>query len=236
VTDWMNLERVLTEALHLSQRPVAVTFLDSEPAGVQKFQRSQPSGCSFWRLASAGRTFYTVPADHYNCAVGSYTHNIDLPPERAGELDETLGLMMSIGYVRSQEIPGIPRLPTPPAAIAYSPLGQTPVDPSVVLFASYPRAAMLLNEAALRVGAGSQVPMLGRPTCMALPAALTGGALSSLGCIGNRIYTDLADDELYTVVKGSDLSRVAAALDIIVKANETLAEYSRNRRQQLSLD
>jgi len=95
---------------------------------------------------------------------------------------------------------------------------------------------MLLNEAAMRVGVGSRVPMLGRPTCMALPAALSAGTLSSLGCIGNRVYTDVGRDQLYTVVRGSDLSRIADSLDVILRANETLADYSRNRRQQLSLE
>ena len=79
MTDWMSLEHRFNDTLHLSHRPVAVTFVDIEPANIQEFKGSEPSGCSFWRLASAGRAFYTVPADHYNCAVGSYTHNIELP-------------------------------------------------------------------------------------------------------------------------------------------------------------
>jgi len=37
------------------------------PAGVPNFTGTEPSGCSFWRLAASGRTFYTVPGDHYNC-------------------------------------------------------------------------------------------------------------------------------------------------------------------------
>jgi uncharacterized protein (DUF169 family) len=235
MTDWTSIEAHLTNTLNLNNKPVAVTFLDMEPTGVERFKGSEPSGCSFWRLAAAGRTFYTVPADHYNCAVGSYTHHIELPSERAGELDEMLGLMTGVEYIRAEEIPGIPRLPRGPAAIVYSPLGNTPTDPDAVLFASQPRAAMLLNEAVLRAGALSQVPMLGRPACMALPAALKGGALSSLGCIGNRVFTDLGDDELYTVIKGSDVARVVESLDVIAKANEILSDYSRNRRCQLSI-
>jgi hypothetical protein len=64
---------------------VAVAFLDAEPAGVKKFEGTQPSGCSFWRLAAEGRTFYTIPEIHFNCAVGAYTHNIALSPERKKE-------------------------------------------------------------------------------------------------------------------------------------------------------
>ena len=61
---------------------MAVTFLDTQPEGIEKFSGTEPAGCSFWRLAAAGRAFYTVPADHFNCAVGAYTHNVRLPPER----------------------------------------------------------------------------------------------------------------------------------------------------------
>jgi hypothetical protein len=64
---------------------VAAAFLDAEPAGVKKFEGRQPSGCSFWGLAAEGRTFYTIPEIHFNCAVGAYTHNIALSPERKKE-------------------------------------------------------------------------------------------------------------------------------------------------------
>ena len=59
---------------------------------------TQPSSCSFWRLAASGQVFYTVPSDHYNCPVGSYTHNIALPKDREPELMNTLTLMVNVGY------------------------------------------------------------------------------------------------------------------------------------------
>ncbi len=69
---------------------------------------AQPSGCSFWRLAADGRTFFTAPEDHYNCPIGSYTHDIPLPPGREHELGETLKLMGDIGYIRMEEVPRFP--------------------------------------------------------------------------------------------------------------------------------
>ncbi len=102
---------------------MAVTFLDAEPSGVSKFSGTEPAGCSFWRLAAAGGTFYTVPADHFNCAVGAYTHNIQLPPERVQETETTLGMMFNLGYVRPEEVPGIPRLEKEPKAVVFAPLG-----------------------------------------------------------------------------------------------------------------
>jgi len=110
MTDYARLERTLVDTLHLTRRPVAIAFRDAPPEGVTKFEGSQPSGCSFWRLAAEGRAFYTVQSDHYNCPVGSYTHNIPLPAARQHELTATLGLMSEIGYLRMEEVPGIPRL------------------------------------------------------------------------------------------------------------------------------
>jgi uncharacterized protein (DUF169 family) len=234
MTDYRSIERQLSETLQLQRRPVAVTFLKAAPVGVEKFEGSMPSGCSFWRLAADGRAFYTVPGDHYNCPIGSYTHNIALPPDRAQELEQTLSLMGSLGYVKMEEVPGIPRLPEPPAAVVYAPLGETPVEPDVVIFAGRPARLMLLSEAALRAGVSANAPLLPRPTCMALPAALAQGVVTGSGCIGNRVYTDLGEDELYAVVPGRDLARVMDELQTIIAANAQLAEYHRGKRLALA--
>src|SRR5882757_5979534 len=202
-TNWRVLEQQILKVIKTGARPVAVAFLDAEPAGVKRFEGTQPSGCSFWRLAAEGRTFYTIPENHFNCAVGAYTHNI-------------------------------PRLAKAPKAIVYSPLADTPVDPDVALFALRPAAAMLLQEAAGRAGVGIGAPSLGRPTCMALPASVQLGAIVSLGCIGNRVYTGLGEDELYVVLRARDLARVAEELHVISGANAALRDYARGRREQLS--
>jgi uncharacterized protein (DUF169 family) len=236
MTDWGSIERRLRDGLGLTRRPVAVAFRDAPPPGVKPFTGSEPSGCSFWRLAMEGRAFYTVPSDHYNCPVGSYTHNIPLPPERAGELPTVLEIMTGLGYLKMEEVPGIARLAKTPGAIVYAPLADTPVDPDVVLFIGPPGRLMLLQEASLRAGVAAQVPFLGRPTCMALPAALVGGAVASTGCIGNRVYTGAGDDELYVAVPGRDLARVADEAETIAKANVALADYHRGRRASLATE
>jgi uncharacterized protein (DUF169 family) len=233
MTDFAAIEQQLTSTLSLTRRPVAIAFRETPPAGVPALSGSQPSGCSFWRLAAAGQTFYTVPSDHYNCPVGSYTHNIPLPKEREAELMQTLSLMVNVGYLRMDEVPGIPRLPATPAVTIYSPLATTPVDPDAVLLAGTPARLMLLHEAATRA-AKTPLPLLGRPTCMAIPAALSAGVASSLGCIGNRVYTGIADDEFYTVIAGKDLAQVIAEMDTILSANAALSDYHKGRRATLA--
>jgi uncharacterized protein (DUF169 family) len=234
--DLRTIEQRISSGARLTRRPVAVTFLDAPPSGVEKFSGTEPSGCSFWRLAEAGRSFFTVPSDHFNCALGSYTLNIELSPDRVNETSETLGLMFRVGYIRPQDVSQIPRLKAQPAFVLYSSLGDSPVMPSVVLFACTPMSAMLLQEAAGRAGKAAAVPVLGRPTCMALPAALAYGTVASLGCVGNRTYTGLTDGELYVAVRGEDLAEVADALEVIASANAELASYAQGRRDALATE
>ncbi len=236
MTDYRRIEDRLRETFTLRRRPIAIAFRDAPPAGVAPFSGSEPSSCSYWRLAAGGRTFYTVPSDHYNCAIGSHTHNIPLPPDRAEELTQTLGFMTGLGYVRMEEVPGIPRLPKTPGAIVYAPLGDTPVDPDVVLVAGRPGPLMRLLEAGIRAGVQAQAPVMGRPTCMALPAALAHGMLASTGCVGNRVYTDLGDDELYVAIPGRGLDKLLGEADTVAAANVSLADYHRARRQALSTE
>src|SRR6185295_10268557 len=216
MNSWQALEKQFVESLRLAHRPVSVTFLDALPSGVSQLDGSQPSGCSFWRLAESGRVFYTQPADHFNCAVGAYTHNIPLSSERQKETEQTLQMMFGVGYIRPEDVPGIPVLKKTPVATVYAPLSAAPIAPTVVLFSCRPGSAMLLNEAAMRTGSGGSLPPLGRPTCMAIPASMEKGTVSSLGCIGNRVYTGIGEDEMYIAVPGADLQKVAEALSTIV--------------------
>jgi uncharacterized protein (DUF169 family) len=130
-----------------------------------------------------------------------------------------------------EEVPGVFHMQEPAQVIVYSPLGDAPMAPTVVLAAGKPARVMMLAEAATRAGAMSSLPLLGRPTCMAIPAALSGGAVMS---IGNRVYTDIGEDELYVVLRGSDLERIAREIDTIYSANQTLTQYHRERRRTLT--
>jgi uncharacterized protein (DUF169 family) len=86
----------------------------------------------------------------------------------------------------------------------------------------------------MRAGVATHAPLFGRPTCMALPASLEAGVIASTGCIGNRIYTDLGQDELYVAVPGKDIACVADETQTIASANATLTGYHRERRQALA--
>ena len=231
--DYGRLEKLFVNNLGLKHRPVAVAFMEADPPGIEKFEGMQPSGCSFWKLASQGRTFYTVEADHFNCPLGTYTHHFSLPEDRAHELGDTLKFMTDVGYLQLEEVPVIQTLANTPAAVVYAPLADTPVDPDVVLFWGPPGTVMLLQEAAIRGNVGAQFTTLPRPTCMILPAALKHGTVASSGCIGNRVYTELADADLYVAVPGRDVAAIAEQTAVIRAANAALLQYHRDRKQTL---
>jgi uncharacterized protein (DUF169 family) len=233
-----DLEERFTRALSLDLAPVAVTFCHQVPDDVPRFVGTVPAGCRFWKLAADGppgkSAFYTLPSDHHNCPLGSYTHGIELPPDRAHELTDGLRLFDQIGYVKPDEVPQIPRWPKPPAAIRYSRLADAVAPPDVVVFALRPGAAMLLNEAAKASGVASGLEPLSRPTCMAIPAAASKGTTTSFGCVGNRVYTDLPDSHIYMMVRGSDLAALAGALTTVQAANAELDAFHHARKQSLT--
>ncbi len=226
--DRARVARLFQDLLGISTAPVALAFRPSAPAGIPHVERAGPSGCSYWKCAAEGQSFYTEATDHYNCPIGAYTHGVDLPAERMQELQGVLGTMFSLGYLRQEEVPGIPRRQGTFGVAVYAPLASASFEPDVVLVVGNARQVMLLAEAAQAAGASTGAGLMGRPTCAAIPQAMqTGHGIASLGCIGNRIYTDLADDELYFALPGKYLEAVAEKLATIVEANRQLESYHR---------
>jgi hypothetical protein len=106
------------QLLGLRVPPIAIRFEEEPPSGIASWDDGEaPSGCTFWQAAQTGRTFSTVPSDHFNCAIGCYTHAISLPDERAAELSDALNLMVESNYLEMSEVPGIPRLEKAPGAV-----------------------------------------------------------------------------------------------------------------------
>jgi len=224
-----ELGNKLGSLLELQHPAVAISFMDSAPAGVARVKKSGPAGCSYWKLASDGETFYTTGDDHQNCPIGAYTHGVQLGPEKSKELEGMLGQMIGMNYLQEAEIPRIPHRESAFAFAAYSPLREAPFEPQVVLIRGNAKHLMLLAEAAARAGVESG-PMMMRPTCAVLPQVLQSGqATASVGCIGNRVYTGLGDDEMYSAIPGAKIAEVVAELEKIVAANAGLKEFHKAR-------
>ena len=224
----MSSSATLQNLLGLRKRPIAIAFCDAPPEGLAPWSGGpMPSGCAFWQQAWAGRSFYTIPSDHYNCLIGCHTHNIPLPAEHAAGLSETVGLMVTNGYIRSEEVAGIPTVGKTPSFVAYGPIDDCDFQPDMVVLAVAPAQAMMLYEAALKAGAGNGVMnTLGRPACAVLPLAQqTGLASLSLGCIGNRLRTGIGDDEMYLAIPGDKWEAVLEGAMAALTANEKMTEY-----------
>ena len=221
----------IQELLDLETAPIAVTFHEAHPVDVTHIEKVEASGCTYWRRAAEGKTFYTEASDHYNCPIGCWTHNVELPPAQMEELENTLGLMGELGYITMEEVPGISRRKDPFKSAVYSPLADATGTPDVVIISGTPRQMMLLTEAATAAGIGPESSVMGRPTCAAIPAVIQNGrSVSSLGCIGNRVYTALSDDDFYFAFPGEYIAALAEKLETIVNANRALEEYHQQRQ------
>ena len=129
-----------------------------------------------------------------------------------------------------EEIPSIPRRQGPFGVALYAPLARAPFEPDVVLVRGTVKQLMLLAEAAQAAGVAGGGATMGRPTCAVLPEALQSGlAGTSFGCIGNRVYTGLGDDEGYYAIPGSNVADVVSKLAAIVEANRQLEAFHKSR-------
>jgi uncharacterized protein (DUF169 family) len=131
-------------------------------------------------------------------------------------------------------VPEIPRRAQPFGVAVYAPLGRIPVDPDVVIVRGDARQIMLVAEAARAAGIGHEGAALGRPACAMIPEAMNSGrGNTSLGCIGNRVYTVLGDAELYFTIPGARVAEVVDKLAVIANANRELEKYHQARRATL---
>ena len=220
----------LRSLLGLETRPVAVAFSEAPPDGLARIDSTAVSGCTYWKLASEGRSFYTNAEDHFGCPVGAHTHNVTLPPEKQKELEGMVGTMVQLQYIKMEEVPQIPQRRAPLRVASYAPLDAAAFPPDAVLVRGNARAIMLLAEAAGAAGAPVQGGVMGRPTCAVIPVTADGGrAAASAGCIGNRVYTGMRDDEMYFSIPGAQLDAVVSKLEVIVNANNALESFHRNR-------
>jgi uncharacterized protein (DUF169 family) len=222
----------LHQMLDLQHAPVAIAFRDAAPAGMKRVESAGPSGCSYWKRAADGEAFYTEASDHHGCPIGSFTHGIELPPEKMQELQGLIGTMAGLGYLDPAEVPSIPRRTERFGVALYAPWPTTAFTPDVVLVRCNARQAMILSEAIAKAGgAAIGEPML-RPTCALLPrVAQAGQAGLSFACIGNRVYTGLGDGEIYVAIAGARAGEVLAKVGALVDANRELEKFHRSRLQ-----
>jgi uncharacterized protein (DUF169 family) len=213
---WSDLAEALTTTLGLSTAPIAITFTDGAPEGVEAYTGPKPppapdgrsgpvpAGCVFWTKAIE-RTFSTVAADHANCSVGSLVHGFATLEEVAGNSD--VAAILDSGWVTMDQIPGIPTVHERPGAVTYGPLAEASGEPDVVLVRIKAGQLMLMAESVpgLRIG--------GKPQCHVVALAKQQGEVgASLGCTLSRSRTGQPDDEMTCAIPGARLAEVVGSL------------------------
>jgi len=230
---YSEIANALSASLHLTQRPVAVCLTDRLPEGVELWSGHAPAGCRFWQEAS-DRVFATSAAHHERCAIGQYTHHLEMSPAASADLGDALKVFASLTYVREQDIASIPVLASQPQYVIYGPLAKIPVTPDVVLLFVRADQTLILSEASQQLE-GGMPPAMGRPACAIIPQARnTGRSALSLGCCGARAYLDvLTDDVALYAIAGSALEAFAERIGALARANEVLARFHKIRRQDI---
>ena len=188
-------------------RLIAVSFLSVAPPGIPQVLRSrfrQAAHFGTWRSTGAGST--PMRGNHLNCPIGSYTHAIDLPADaRPRARTDVIADGQTSDTCDWRTFPRFRGCPqTAGVHLLCAARADDQVPPDVVIAAGQPGPLMRLQEAAVPEPAPPPtLPLLARLTCMALPAAMAHGSVMSTGCIGNRVYTGLGDDELYLMIPGT---------------------------------
>lgn len=228
--DWPQLAQGLSDTLNLTSPPIAITFSDEVPAGVDPFDAPMPdvtpdgrtgrvpAGCVFW-VRAADRTFSTVAEDHANCSVGSMTHGFKTLDEVAGNAD--VAALLDAGWVTMDVVPQIPVVQDRPGAVTYGPLAETPIDPDVVLLRINGKQLMVLADAlpGLRIE--------GKPQCHIVAIAKQDGDVAaSVGCALSRVRTGMPATEMTCAIPSARVNEVVTALTSTAEADTTVARYA----------
>jgi len=227
---WADLSAALSDALALNVPPIAITFTETVPAGVDAFDAPMPdplpdgrtgrvaAGCVFWMHGTAN-TFSTVAEDHGNCSVGSLTHGFKTIDEIAGNSD--VAALLDSGWVTMDVVPQIPTVQDKPEAVVYGPLSDTPVDPDVVLVRVNGKQLMVLHDA---------VPNLrieGKPQCHIIAIAKEQGVpAASVGCALSRVRTGMSAHEMTCAIPASTLGNVVETIQRNAGADTAVARYA----------
>ena len=229
-----TIAQSLQTSLELALPPIAITLTDTIPDGVVSYGDRTPAGCTFWQTAAKG-AFATEARDHEGCAIGVHTHNLaGRSDSHAGELRASLEIMGQLGYVREEDIPGIPTMQNPVRHVIYAPLAEAPLFPDVVMLFADARRGLVIAEAVQQVEP-ELPPALGRPACAVVPHAInTGRAAMSLGCCGARAYLDaMTDDVALWALPGSHLEQYAERITALAEANTLLGKFHSQRRRDV---
>src|SRR2546422_10863354 len=104
-----DLSKFLETTLQLQMPPIALKFVKHPPQDIPSTAEPAPSSCAFWRRAEK-ELFYASIADHLNCPLGAMVMGFPLPDKQMQQLQNEVGMMCGLSYVREDEVPHVPRM------------------------------------------------------------------------------------------------------------------------------
>jgi len=228
--DNRKLAEDLVNALGLQNIPLAISFTQEPPPGIEPFAdaipaRTEdgrtgrvPAGCVFW-MKAAGRAFSTVAEDHANCSVGSVTHGFKTLDEVGDKSD--IGVLVGAGWVAPEMFPSIPVVKERHRYISYGPLRDTAQVPDVVFLRVNAKQAMTLSDAfpGLR--------MEGKPQCHIIAIAKEQQEPAiSVGCMLSRVRTGMPNTEMTCAIPGTRLAEAVQQIKTTAAIDGTVANYA----------
>lgn len=229
-SSWPQVAERLIQALHPLAAPIAITFLDAPSTGTPAFDAAMPAptsdgrtgrvaaGCVFWMHATE-RTFTTTAADHANCSVGSYTHGLLSLDEAATNAD--VATLVSSGWVSAESFPAIPAVAVRPTSIAYGPLAETRVDPSVILLRLNAQGLMVMTDAL------PELRIEGKPQCHIIAVAHEHGRVAaSVGCALSRARTGMGAHALTCAIPAGIADEVTARVERAAGIDGVVTRYA----------
>lgn len=231
--DYALIASALTRSLSLQHPPIAISFSEERPSGIDAFRYLVPAGCRFWEEA-ATKAFATEAPHHGLCAIGVYTHNLQESAAQQADLTDTLSAFKQLRYVRDEDLPLIPVLHFRPRYVIYSPLAETPLNPDVVLLFVTANQTLILCEATQQVE-NQNPPAMGRPACATVPQVVnTGRAALSMGCCGARAYINILTENVAVfAIPGQKLMAYMQTIETLANANTVLSKFHSVRRRDI---
>lgn len=234
-----QLSSRLDKALHLSAPPIGISFSDSPVAGVEPFGEASaapaedgrtgrvPAGCVFW-MKAAESTFGTIPSDHGNCSVGSFTHGFVSLDAVASNSD--VAELLGSGWVDEKAVAKIPSIGHRYSHVTYGPLSEGKFSPDVVLLRVNGRQMMVLSDA---TGMGIE----GKPQCHIVAIAKDQGKVAaSVGCALSRARTGMSPSEMTCAIPGELLPEVVSAIERASDIDGNVAKYAARDARRFDAD
>ena len=228
-TELQALSSRLEAALHLSVVPVSIAFSDSPLDGVKPFDEPMavvgadgrtgrvPAGCVFW-VKGVEASFSTVPTDHGNCSVGSFTHGFTSLSDVSSNSD--VAELLGSGWVDAQAVASIPSIGRRYKYVHYGPLSEGTFSPDVVLLRVNGRQMMVVSDA-------TGMSIEGKPQCHIIAISKDQNRVAaSVGCALSRARTGMQPHEMTCAIPAEQLVEVVDSIERAADIDAGVAKYA----------